>query len=467
MRIRHYTTLLFLLFSVILQAQNDTINYSLNTRLNMGTGRYAPFLSTANQYDRFSLKPNTLSVWGTLNKAIKKSKDFDYGFGLELDGNTSIHENRFFPGEVYVQGKMYFLNVYAGMKQQVFGNQDEELSSGGMLWSQNSRPMPKIAIESNGYLPIPYTHGYVEVKGGLSHGWFNDQSVIQNLLLHHKYGYVRLGGSLPVNLSYGIQHVAQWGGRSVQYGTMPVTWDNYFRIFLGKSGSSTANWSDQENTLGNHILSQNLGLDVKLKVVDISFYWQNITEDPPTKFIDNTPNVEDGLWGMSVRLPKFKPLNHLVFEYLSTTDMSGPWGELDGVIYGGGDSYYTNGDIPNGWTYRGMTIGNPWITSPKYNADGSPSIANNVVRLYYFSGTGIIHTFNYKLTLAYSKNYGLPKAIYDNYKKQFSWQLETSRAVNFLKNTRMSLGISGDRGAMYGNNLAVIVGVSYSGFWGY
>jgi len=248
---------------------------------------------------------------------------------------------------------------------------------------------------------------------------------------------------------------------------MPVTWDNYFRIFLGKSGSSTASWSDQENTLGNHILSQNLGLDVKLKVIDISFYWQNITEDPPTKFIDNTPNVEDGLWGMSVRIPNFMPLNHLVFEYLSTTDQSGPWGDLDGVIYGGGDSYYTNGAIPNGWTYRGMTIGNPWLTSPKYNQDESTSTTNDVVRLYYFSGTGAIRTINYRLTLAYSKNYGLPRAIYDSYKKQFSWQLETSSPVTFLKNTRMSLGISGDRGAMYGNNLAVILGVSYSGFFGY
>jgi len=147
--------------------------------------------------------------------------------------------------------------------------------------------------------------------------------------------------------------------------------------------------------------------------------------------------------------------------------MSGPWVELDGVIYGGGDSYYKNGNIPNGWSYRGMTIGNPWLTSPKYNADGSPSITNDVVRLYYFSGTGIIHTFNYRLTLAYSKNYGLAKAIYESYKKQYSWQLETSRAVYFLKNTRMSLGISGDRGAMYGNNLAVMLGISYSGFWGY
>jgi hypothetical protein len=468
-KIRYYQTLIFLLGSVLLQAQShaDTITYSLNTRMNGGTGTYAPFLSTVNQYDRYSLSPNSLTVWGALHREIKNRNTFDYGFGMELDGNLSKNGNRFFPGELYVQGKIYFLNVYAGCKQQVFGNQDAELSSGGMLWSKNSRPMPKIAIESNGYIKVPYTKGYVEVNGGLSHGWFNQNTGIKNLLLHHKYGYIRLGGSLPVNITYGLQHVVQWGGESAQYGTMPVTWDNYFRIFLGKSGNSTATMSDQINTLGNHIISQNLGLDLNLKAVKIALYWQNITEDPPVKFITNTPTIEDGLWGMSVKLPKCNVLNHLVFEYLCTTDQNGPWHDLDGVIYGGLDGYFTNGLIPNGWTYKGMTIGNPWLTSPKYNKDGSVSIVNNTVRLYYFSGKGTLKSFNYRLTLAYSENFGLTSPIYTSFKKQFSWQLETSTPVNFLKNTRISLGISGDYGVMYGNNLTFILGLSYSGIWGY
>ena len=373
MQLRYYQTLLLLLLSPLLQAQssNDSLNYSLNTRLNGGTGTYASFLSTANQYDRHSFTPNSLTIWGTLHKKIKTTNTFDYGFGVELDGNVSINESRYFPGELYAQGKIYFLNIFAGSKQEVFGNQDAELSSGGMLWSTNSRPIPKIAIASNGYTQVPYTKGYVEFNAGLSHGWLNDHTGIENLLLHHKYGYVRLGGSFPVNLTYGVQHVAQWGGKSQQYGTMPVNWDNYIRIFLGKSGSSSATQSDQINTLGNHIISQNLGLDLKLKSAGISIYWQNLTEEPPVKLLPNAPNREDGLWGMTVKLPKFKSLNHFVLEYLSTTDHNGPWHDLDGVIYGGSDPYYISGQNPNGWTYKGMTIGNPWLSSPKYNEDGS------------------------------------------------------------------------------------------------
>lgn len=470
MKLKYYHTLILLLATVLLKAQSrpDSISYSINSRFTGGTGTSAPFLSTANQFDRFDISPNSLAVWGTMHKEVQKLKTFDYGFGVELDGNISRTRSRFFPGELYAEGKVYFLNVFAGCKRQVFGNQDEELSSGGMLWSQNSRPMPKLSIESNGYIAVPYTKGYLEVKGGLSHGWFENQKDLKGLLLHHKYAYMRLGGSFPVNLSYGVQHVAQWGGRSNVYGSMPATLDNYFRIFMGSSGNSTANWSDRENALGNHIISQNLGLDFKFKPVIVSFYWQSIAEDSPVKkFITNTPTIEDGLWGMTVKLPGFQPLNHVVFEYLSTTDQNGPWHDLDGVIYGGQDSYYTNGLIPNGWSYKGMTIGNPWLTSPKYNKDGSTTIVNNTVRLYYFSGKGSIKSVNYRLTLAYSKNFGQTAPIYTSYKRQLSWQLETSTAAKFIKNTQLSLGISGDRGSMYGNNLALLLGVSYSGFWKY
>jgi len=445
----------------------------VNTRIRVGSGQNAPFLSTANQYDRYSFAPTSMTLWGTAHKELKNNRVFDYGFGLELDGNIGQKENRFFANEYYLQGKFYFLNIYVGSKREVFpktrdvassiGNQDAELSSGGMIWSQNARPIPKISIETNGYIDVPYTRSYVAIKGGISHGWFDNNAFMKDLLLHHKYASIKIGGSFPVNINYGIQHAAQWGGVSPQYGSMPVTWDNYYRIFFGKNGNSTANVSDQINTLGKHMISQNLGIDLNLKSVFVSLYWQNLTEDPPVRFITSTMNVQDGLWGMSVRLPYFKPLHTFVLEYMSTTDHSGPWHDLDGVIYGGIDPYYLNGQAHKDWTYKGMTIGNPWITSPKYNQDGSTSILNNTVRLYYFSGKGEFKAINYRLTLAYSENYGLANQIYLSCKRQFSYQLETSTALNFLKNTKASLAFSGDRGAMYGNNLALSFGLSWNG----
>ncbi|MDD4969975.1 MAG: capsule assembly Wzi family protein [Paludibacter sp.] len=475
MIIRYFRIFLLVLIPSFIQAQEsaDTVSYSLNTRFNVGSGTHAPFLSTANEYDRYSFAPNSISLWGNVHKALKNTRALDYGFGLELDGNIAKGDNRFLANECYIQGKFYFLNMYVGKKQEVFpktrdvassiGNQDAELSSGGMLWSQNARPMPKISIETNGYVDVPYTSGVMAVKAGISHGWFDNNNSMKDLLLHHKYAYVKVGGSFPVSINYGVQHVAQWGGVSTQYGSMPVTWNNYYRIFFGKSGGSTANMSDQINTLGKHMISQNLGLDLNLKSVLVSLYWQNLTEDPPVRFITSTMNVQDGLWGMSIRLPCFKPLHSFVLEYLSTTDHSGPWHDLDGVIFGGIDPYYLNGQAHKDWTYKGMTIGNPWITSPKYNPDGSTTILNNTVRLYYFSGKGTYKSLDYRLTLAYSENFGLANISNENNKRQLSYQFETSTPLNFLKNTNASIALSGDHGAMYGNNLSVMVGLSWKG----
>jgi len=327
---RYIQIFLLLLIPTFLLAQerNDTIRYNINARVNAGGGQYAPFLSTVNQYDRFSIMPKSLSVWGAAHKYTKSKKVFDYGFGVELDGNVGVKESRFFPNELYVEGKFYFLNIFAGCKQEVYGNQDTELSSGGMLFSKNSRPMPKLSIQTNGFVDVPFTRGFVAVKGGLSHGWFNDNVGMTGLLLHQKYIAINIGGTFPVSINYGLYHAVQWGGTSSEWGTMPATFDNFLRVFLGKNGNSNSSWSDKINVLGNHIISQNLGLDVKLESVLVSLYWQNLTEDPPVQFITNAPNVKDGLWGISVKFPKFRLFNKFVFEYLSTTEARFGWSDI-------------------------------------------------------------------------------------------------------------------------------------------
>ena len=208
--LRFLSVVVFLSMANGLFAKNeehqDTLLYDLDVRSVLGTGNFAPFLSTANQYDRHSITPNNVSVWGTLHKPMRPTATFDYGFGTELDANLSSQEKRFFPGELYAEGKAWFLIFTAGMKRAVYGNNDPVLSSGGMIWSRNSRPIPRLSIESDGYLKVPYTKGLLEVKGGLTHGWFTDSTVTKHTLLHYKYAGIRLGGACPVRLNYTLHH---------------------------------------------------------------------------------------------------------------------------------------------------------------------------------------------------------------------------------------------------------------------
>jgi hypothetical protein len=235
----------------------DSLLYDLHLRSVLGTGSYAPFLTAANQYDRQAIQPSNLSIWSSVHHPVSHSARFDYGFGMELDAQLAKGLQQVFPGELYLEAKGGLV-VHRGAKTAVYGNQDPQLSSGGLIWSRNSRPFQRISIETDGYVTVPFTRGLLEVQGGLTHGWFTDSTWTANTLLHYKYAGFRLGGRWPIRLNFMLHHAAQWAGSSPEYGTSPATWDNYKRVFLGKQGNSESPLTEQINTLGNHIISKNL-----------------------------------------------------------------------------------------------------------------------------------------------------------------------------------------------------------------
>jgi len=110
-----------------------------------------------------------------------------------------------------------------------------------------------------------------------------------------------------------------------------------------------------------------------------------------------------------------------------------------------------------------MTLGNPWLTSPKYNENGAVYVENNKVRLYYLAGMGSLKDVSYKATVAYSKNWGSTYYTYPECKRQLSYQLQTSTPFRPIKNANVTLGVSGDRGGMYGDNFAFLLGFSLTG----
>ena len=132
----------------------------------------------------------------------------------------------------------------------------------GFLFSQNARPMPRITIGIDHYVPVPFTYGYLELKGGITHGWFTDNVYLKNSFLHHKFIGARVGGNLPVTVNYEFHHAAQWGGVSPVYGELGSSFKDLVTVFFAGSGGTMSN--DQINAYGNHLGSQSLGLDVKV-----------------------------------------------------------------------------------------------------------------------------------------------------------------------------------------------------------
>jgi len=437
-----------------LHAQNDTIKYNVGVLGVASSGEYSPFWIQNREYGKIASSPMSADIWVGISKDFgNKTRLFDYGFKAEVLLQIYDKKTTAYFHELYLKTRLSVFDVVIGAREEQFGNQDSTLSCGGFLFSQNARPMPKITVGIEHFIVVPFTFGFFEIKGAIAHGWFTDNIYTQNLYLHHKYAYGRIGGKLPVHIQYGLDHVAQWGGIVPGVGQQPVGLNDFTSIFLASPGGKNSTSNDQFNVLGNHIISQSLKLEVELSDFQVSGYWQNLSEDGPIRFIWSTMNRPDGLWGVSVRNKNFPYIKGILYEYLNTTDQSGPYHDKDGLIYGGGDTYFNNSIYQNGWTYFSRSIGTPFILSPIYNKDGNVSVLNNRVQVHHIGLEGDVCGYSYKMLGSFSKNYGTYGAPYTHMIRNSTMMLEVNKKFPALSNIRCGVSLGADFGKLYGNTV--------------
>jgi len=448
-----YTLTFSLFISFQIYAQNDTIKYDVGIIGVTSTGKNAPFWLQSKSYGKIVSESQSADLILGISKDFgKNTRLFDYGFNANLMLQTYDNKTITNFHELYAKFRFSVFDLIIGSREEILGNQDSTLSCGGFLFSQNAQPMPKVTIGIEHFTAIPFTNGFIEIKGALSHGWFSKSAYEQGAYLHHKYAYIKFGGKLPVHIQYGLDHAAMWGGNIPGLGKQPVSFNDYKTIFFGHSGGSDAPTGEQINALGNHIISQSMKLDVNISDFIINSYWQNISEDGPIREIWNTMNLPDGLWGISIRNAKFPFVKGILYEYLNTTDQSGPYHDKDGIIYGGADSYFKNYIYHSGWTYNSRIIGTPFISNPTFNSIGEITFLNNRVQVHHFGIEGDISRYQYRLLSSFSKNYGSygsPTEL----KRNTSLLLEVKKEYTKLYNIEFGCSVAADFGTLYGNSL--------------
>ena len=437
----------------------DTLMYVGEVSVLSSSGSQAPSLLWHNQHGNIGPLPHSgnLSL-GIIKRATRPNRWFDYDFGVILTGRVSgtqrnipepqIKGTGYFR-ELYAHVRLYIVDITAGIQPQYWGAGDPELSSGSLLFSGNAHPIPQIRIGFDRWTPIPGLFGYAEVKGGLTHGWLNDHSeTVKGTLLHHKFIGGRLGGKLPVNLSYEFHHVAQWGGISTIYGDLGNDLSAYWNAFMVRSGGTIAN--DQINAQGNHIGFQQLALDVKGEGWKVSAYWQTLSEDGPIHFMCYGRNMKDGLWGISVTQSRWPFIEGVTYEFLNTTDQSGPFHDKDGCVYGGADGYYGNSIYRQGWSYFGNIIGSPLL-----------SLTNNRVMAHHAGVRGDIYGYKYRVMVNHAENYGRYSA--PERSSNTAVLLEVKKLVPQAWGMEFSVALSGDFGTQYGNAFGAMVTIRKQG----
>ncbi len=446
-------------------SERDTILWGAQLKAVASSGEYAPYHLWANR-EYTSPMPYNGSISVQAEKKYTNPKRWmDYSFNIEPVLSIDRNDTGVWLREGYVAARLYVFELTAGMRySDNYGYYEtSSLSSGGLLFSHNAMAIPRITVSTNGYVPFPFLFGYLEVKGGLTHGWLGPTGYVQNAFMHHKYIGGRIGGKLPVNISYEFHHAAQWGGTHPSYGELGSSFRDFINTFFARSGGVMPN--DQINAQGNHLGSQVIGLDFKLGKWKASAYWQSIFEDGPIYIPWNAQNSRDGLWGISISNSSFPYISEILYEFFNTTNQAGSFHDRDGVIYGGGDSYYTNGIYRNGWTYRGYTIGHPLIISPMALPEGSISPKVTRMRSHHAGIRGDIKGFEYRMMASYTRLYDRYEYPTDNYNHAFL--LEVNKNFKSIWNLDFGISLAMDRGTQFGNSFGIMFTIARKGLlWG-
>lgn len=443
-------------------AKEDTLRWLGGVHAVASSGKNAPFWLQSNRNGDVSSSPFSGNLTaGIYKEPVHPQRWWDYDFAVQLTGRAEYPKTGTgYFNQLYAHVRLYIFDITAGIQPMIYETQDTALTMGSLIFSGNSQPLPHVTIGIDRYVPFPGTFGYMEVKGGLTHAWMADNIYVHDAFIHHKFAAVRVGGRLPVNISYEFHHAAEWGGYSPVYGDIGNDWTSFKHVFLAQAGGSMRN--DQANAQGNHVGSQQLMLTGKGTGWEVNAYWQNFFEDN-FAFLGKGQNIADGLWGICMKQTRWPFLQGVTLEFLNTTDQSGPWHDRDGLCYAGNDNYYRNSVYQNGWNYFYRSLGNPFLASPIYNEDGTIYTLNSRVRVYHAGVRGDIYGFNYRVKASYARNYGNDNTSKAVLSTNTALLLEVNKHVEQAWGLDFGLSLSADLGTQFGNQFGAMITIRKHG----
>ena len=418
---KKYILLFLLCFISVcsLKSQPKDLQYAIKTSAGLSSNTTLPFWLVANQYGSV---PD--SDYGLLNTSIFKTFDtpetlFDISYKVSATGFIA-QENKVLVNELYLGVRFKNILLDIGVKNDAIAWHNLSSSNGSITKSNNARAMPGVTIKTNNFIKLPFAKKWLSVKGNFAHYFMDDTRFVDNTNLHHKSLHLKSSLNPVFEIIAGLDHYAQWGGTSPQYGAQPSSIKDYFKVVFGAEGGDTATVNDQFNALGNHVGAYILQFNYKGQKANYIFYYSHPFEDTSGR---EMTNWHDGLYGFFVDFKKQKaPITHLLAEFTYTKNMSNiP------VSISGPDNYFNNSIYKSGWTYHGNTIGSPYFTPKPVDTNG---ITNGIIRgdnrfaAFNIGANGYLKWLPYRVLLSHTTYYGWFNQEYEQYPVQLSGILD-------------------------------------------
>lgn len=440
---------------------------SLNSFVECGAtvheGDSTPLWQVSNQHGLASLRNNAYMRSGVYYKDTCRNWTLDTGLDLSIaTGFTSS----FVIQQAYTDLRYKWMGLFIGSKEFNSELLNQDLSSGGLVWSGNARPIPQVKI---GILDYVHLAPWVEVKAEFSYGKWTDNSYQKNkvgeeywytkdILYHHKSFYFRFDKEESRWLfELGMSLDTQFGGYKVggsDAGDLGNALKDYWRVFVPQGGGDSAP-EGQKYFQGNFLGAEHLRLTYKTSQSRFSVYLENFYDDFSGM---GKLNGLDGLWGLEYKSKNRQAVNGIVFEYYQTTNQSGSLHGIDNSVVkktGGADDYYNNYWYP-GWVHWGLTMANPLIASPIYNKDGDMAFKYNRVKALHLGWTGDIYDgLSYRAKMSYNQTWGTPFRPIVDILENFSVFTEVIYYPKKFCGWKFTLSSAIDLGSIYGDNLGL------------
>ena len=512
MRLKNLLTIIILTgISCFFQAKAEyTFNVGGELRLGTGSSDFAPFYIHSNNHGKITQSRNVyLDIWA--EDSLDLSKRFDFSWGIEAIGGAANkvnypqwseelqkwETNRQGPAaiwlqQLYAEVKWRCLYLSVGLKDRnsVFVNQ--ELSSGDLIWSGNSRAIPEARIGFVDFQNVPLTKKWLQADLCLSYGKFMDTDWINH---HFDFysgkrnpgGYwtykrlsLRTNPDKPFSFQAGIQMIGIFGGKTYYYykGKIERIENNYngFKDFIHILFPF---WSDDREgyRVGDTKGTWDFSARYRFKGGEtlrayVQWPWEDSSGIPKK-------NGFDGLWGLEFNLGRRWWVTGIVAEYLDLTHMSGPIGydpgyhntDQNGATLpdkvSGGDGYYNN-SYYRAYTNYGLTIGTPmvmgvlFLPEDKYNPDNG-KLPYFRVRGFHIGIRGALGPdCDYVLKYNHRKGWGDTNQLTLIHPREAdSFIASASYRVNKVPGLSLGAALGVDHGTMPSSSVGVMVSLTY------
>lgn len=470
-----------------------------------GDGDFAPYYNSALTAGRISSAGNAIVEASVLKKPDLASR-FSWGAGVDIAGGWTsqvdydryeqatstwtqhpVHPSRFWIQQLYGEVKYRGVFLTAGLKEHAPAFVNAKLSSGDLVYSGNSRPIPEIRAGFIDFQDIPFTRGWVQIQGEVAYGkmtdshWWADMynrynyHIAKGEYYNYKRCYFRVAERQRFAVTLGMQAACTFGGSTewLEQGKVTRTAKRKVKAadiikMLIPTPSSSEDFYE-----GNHLGTWDFMARFNVNAThQVKAYFSWPWEDGSGI---GRRNGWDGLWGVEyARRDGGTPLlGGAVIEFLDFTNQSGPIHFAPGDNPGttvpgeatGADDYYNNAYY-NPYAAYGLSIGSPMLMAPFYNRDGYPAYIANRMRGFHAAATGhIIPSLAYRVAVGYRKAWGngkiiLPRPIHDT-----SAMIELDYRPAVAEGLAIKGSLAIDRGNMPGNTFGAMITVSYSGIF--